>query len=154
MRKLSLISGLLFVLIVLFNTNANASYITIPGVGATSSYGSACTYNNGNGTVTPNTTCLLFYAITIPAGSTLSSVTVYYYDTSGSQYMAGALIRSSLTSYGSTSTLASFNDTSTSASVQSSTLSYGSATSSSYTYYVYLLFQSGTILQGIKVSYS
>lgn len=96
--------------------------------------------------------CVLRVFFQVPAGKTLSYIKVYYYDHSGSQAIY-AYLKKGVLSTGSYSTLASFSDSSTSSSVQSYTLSYGSALSSDYTYYLEVHLYYGTQYRGMKVYY-
>lgn len=134
---------------------SQASYITLPGMAGTAYDSSDCLPNPLDGSITNSGSdhCYVIFPIQIATGSTLSSITLYYYDNSGSQYMYAYLYRSPLSSDSIATNLVSGSDTSTSASVQSKTLSYGSATSSSYTYFVYVILDEETELRGIKIYY-
>ncbi|MBI4411088.1 MAG: hypothetical protein HY541_01220 [Deltaproteobacteria bacterium] len=136
-----------------FGSYAHASYLTIPAAAGASQYTwDHCVPYSGGTISDGGSGCLLYFAIPIEAGKTLSSVNVYYYDNSGSQSMSATLERSTLSS-SSYSALDSASDTSTSSSIQYLTLSYGSKTSSSYAYYVKIVLYNGTQLRGIKVYY-
>lgn len=147
--------SLFFLACVVCPWQARASYLMYPAVTGTIYPGLGlddCLNSSDGVVVDGGDGCLMYFPISIPSGSTISSVTVYYYDNSGSQTMYAYLKRTTLAS-DSSSTLASASDSTTSSSIQTATLSYGSSMSSSYAYWVYVYIDNETELRGIRVYY-
>lgn len=134
---------------------ANAAYLTFPGISGEPLPGSTgCSFGLGGGSVASvGGICYVSFPVPVESGKTLSSVTLYFYDNSGSQSLTASLLRKTLSATSDFTSLASGSDTTTSSSAQFLTLSYGSATSSSYVYWVLVTLSSGTELRGIKIYY-
>lgn len=144
----------ILVINVVFIEKAQASYLGIAGATGTIMPGTLfdnCLISTG-AIYSDGSYCYVYFNIPIESGKKLSTITVYYEDTSGSQSI-GTYLYSTTLSTGANSTLASFSDTTTSASIQYSTLSYGSAISSSNTYNLMVSLNHGTKLIGMKVYY-
>jgi hypothetical protein len=135
-----------------FSGLSEAAYVIL-APGAYDNGGSNCHPTNEGGIYGSSGGCSFVMPLQIETGKTLSSVTVYYYDNSGSQSISAYLRYVSLSSTGSYSNIASFSDTSTSASIQSNSLAYGSALSSSYLYWLYISLNSDTEITAVKVYY-
>lgn len=131
---------------------SNAAYVVLAPA-AFDDGSSYCHPTNEGGIYGSSGGCTFVMPLQIETGKTLSSVTVYYYDNSGSQSISAYLRSVSLSSTGSYTNIASFSDTTTSASIQSNTLSYGSALSSSYLYWLYISLNSDTEITAVKVYY-
>ena len=133
-----------------------SDYITIPAAGTFIEDGdyTSCVAEGDFITQSGSDACSFHIAIEIPAGKTLSSVTMYYYDNSGSQQIYASLYKMSLTSTSTSATeIDTIYDTSTSSSVQYSSFTVGATTSSSYTYFILAMLTKGTRFQGAKVYY-
>ena len=136
----------------LLSSSALATYLVLPANTATiDEYYDSCTVNY-DGTVTGTSTCSLYFPIRIETGKTLSTITAYYYDNSGSQSMTVYFYKETQSSDANT-LLDYTTDISTSASIQSSSISYGSSLSSSYAYFLMVVLGNGTELRGIKLYY-
>lgn len=117
-----------------------------------------CDGDNGGGlTNISGSMCVVYFPIALPSGSTISSITAYYYDTSGDQYVDVDLMKRSLSNYEVLgTTLASARDSSVGlpGQIQRLTVSWTGALSSTFAYYVRVAVDDGTTLLGIKISYN
>ncbi len=140
----------------LFPAKTEAAYTTImgeTGIKYSNSY-SNCVVdfyggigNNGTGQ------CSLFVPITIESGKTLASVTLYYFDNTGSQYIQAYLSRRNLSIQTTGTSLSSMSDTTTSSSIQYYDLSGGGAVSSIDNYYLIVHLRDGTVFRGARIYY-
>lgn len=154
MKKI--MNGLVLLFLLGVSWSAKAAYLTLSAESGVPVPGQSagCTYWTGTGsTVAGSSSCLLTFPIPIESGKTLSSITIYFYDSMGSQSISASLQRTTLSATSLATTLVSGSDTTTSSSAQFLTLSYGSATSSSYVYSLRVTLNSGTSLRGIKIYY-
>lgn len=143
-------------IILVFSYSAQAeTYMVVANTGLIDSTYDVCTFSSSGKVYNDGTSsaCRVYFSIPGYVASTLTSITLYYYDTSGSQYMSAYLKKQDLDSTSSASSVASKVDTTTSTSIQSSTMTISSTISDSYSYYVYVTLKYGTALRGLVIEY-
>ena len=140
-----------------FSLNALTQMISASSAKIDPDY-SNCIINSDGSISSDGSTCTLYlHGTGTPSSGAwdVTSVSIYYYDNSGSQSMYAYLQRDAVSSTTtSSSTVGSTADTTTSSSVQTSTISVSTTdiASTSYFYYIKVSLNYGTRLLGVRIN--
>lgn len=154
-----------FILSIALPSILRAEVITYSAISASMSPDTflSCTIDYAHGGITgvDGSSCRLFFPILIPDGSTLNSITVYYYDDTDDLAVFSSLIKQSLSSSSSSSELSSCVSTfsyicdtvDTSPDVEYFEMTYGKTISNTYSYYLDVEFGYGTQVRAVSIDY-
>lgn len=144
---------IIFLLLISYSFKSKADSLNIAA--STGVFDGDC-YSNTDGTVkSAGSSCTFIYPILFPIGETtivIDSVSLYFYDNSGSVSITGSFVEETLSS-DSYSTIDTGSGSTTSSSVQTLSLS-GDTLSSGYAYFVIVTLNYSTRLTGIRIDYT